>query len=72
MTFYLDLKAKRQMCASPITGGRSISVVGYVNVQSVTGFTVGSLKVGDTIEIGGSGIGDDQENMLFFRDSSGN
>jgi hypothetical protein len=44
ITFYLDLKAKGQTCASPTTQGRSISVVGYVNVQSVTGFTLARIS----------------------------
>jgi hypothetical protein len=71
ITFFVDLKGKQETCASSATTqGESISVVGYVNVQNVTGFTIGGLKVGDTIEIGGSGVADDQKNVLFFLDPS--
>jgi hypothetical protein len=66
ITFHLDLKSKGQTCASPETQGRSISVVGYVNVESVTAFTVGTLKAGDLIEITGGGIEQGQENTFFF------
>jgi hypothetical protein len=66
ITFHVDLKANGQTCASPNTQGRSVSVVGYVNIENITGFTVGTLKAGDAIEITGSGVADDQENTFFF------
>jgi hypothetical protein len=65
ITFFLDLKAKGQSC-SPTPQGPSVSVVGYVNVTSVTSFTLGALKAGDAVEISGTGIADDQENTFFF------
>ncbi|MBV9138956.1 MAG: hypothetical protein JO357_18040 [Hyphomicrobiales bacterium] len=44
--------------------------MGYVNVQNVTGFTIGGVKVGNTIEISASGIDETQKNILFFPDPS--
>ena len=45
--------------------GQSISVVGYVNVESVTAFTVGTLKAGDLIEITGGEIEEGQRYVLL-------
>jgi hypothetical protein len=68
MTFFVDMRGSGQSCDSsePPTG--SLSVVGYMNVRSVTSFTIGGLKVGDTIEIGATGIAEGEKNILFFPD----
>ena len=47
---------------------RIVAVVGYVNAQNVTGFSIGGLKVGDTIEIGATGVAEGEKNILFFPD----
>jgi hypothetical protein len=39
-----------------------------VNARNVTGFTIGGLKVGDTIEIGATGVAEGEKNILFFPD----
>ena len=66
LTFSLDLKTPWQDCSSEGRQGRWISVSGYVSVKSVSDFTVGGLKVGDTIEISGTGVAADQKNVLFY------
>ena len=66
ITFHLDLGAQHQSCASPVAKSQAVSVIGYVNVRSVTGFTIGSLKAGDTIEISGDGVEDNEENVMFY------
>ncbi len=68
MTFFVPMSGSGQSCGSaePQTG--ALSVVGYVNVRNVTGFTIGGLKVGDTIEIGANGVAEGEKNILFFPD----
>ncbi|MBV9114559.1 MAG: hypothetical protein JOY67_17220 [Hyphomicrobiales bacterium] len=70
MTFFVDMKGSGQSCGSPVAAPASLSIVGYVNAQNVTGFTVGGVKVGDTIEITASGVAEDQKNIMFFPDPS--
>jgi hypothetical protein len=70
LTFSLPLKTPWQNCASEDRKGRWLAVAGYVTVKSVIDFTVGGLKVGDTIEISGIGVAADQKNVLFFADPS--
>jgi len=70
LTFSLDLNTPWPSCASETAARHSFSVSGYVGVQSVTSYTVGGLKVGDTIEIHGTGVAKDQRNLLFFTDPS--
>jgi hypothetical protein len=70
MTFFVEMRGSGQSCGSPFAPPASLSVVGYVSVQNVTGFTIGGVKVGDTIEISGNGVAEDQKNILFFPDPS--
>ena len=70
MTFFVDMKGSGQSCGSPVAPPGSLSIVGYVNVQNVTGFTICGVKVGNTIEISASGIDETQKNILFFPDPS--
>ncbi|MFI4994929.1 MAG: hypothetical protein ACHQAQ_03995 [Hyphomicrobiales bacterium] len=72
IVFSIGLNTPWQDCSNNNGPGRSVSVSGYVRVQSVSGFTVGALKVGDTIEIRGTGVAADQRNVLFFADPSHN
>jgi hypothetical protein len=68
MTFFVDMRGSDQSCGSAAPPAGSLSVVGYVNAQNVTGFTIGGLKVGDTIEIGATGVAEGEKNILFFPD----
>jgi hypothetical protein len=68
MTFFVDMRGSGQSCRSAAPPAGSLSVVGYVNARNVTGFTIGGLKVGDTIEIGATGVAEGEKNILFFPD----
>jgi hypothetical protein len=68
MTFFVDMRGSGQSCGSAAPPEGSLSVVGYLNAQHVTSFTIGGLKVGDTIEIGATGVAEGEKNILFFPD----
>ena len=70
MTFFVDMRGSGQSCGSTAPPTGSLSVVGYVNARSITGFSIGGLKVGDTIEIGATGVAEGEKNILFFPDPS--
>jgi hypothetical protein len=68
LTFSLSITAPRQDCSSVTEPGQWVAVSGYVQVRSVTAFSIGSLKVGDLIEVRGNGVAADQRNVMFYAD----
>jgi hypothetical protein len=71
MTFFVDKEGSGQSCNTSTTPG-SLGVIGYLSAQNVTAFTIGGIKVGDTIEITAGGVDAGQKNILFFPDPSEN
>jgi hypothetical protein len=61
ITFALNLQSKTETCDPP-----AISVVGYVEARNVVSFSLGALKVGDVIEIVGTGVDENQRNVMFY------
>jgi len=66
ITFSLNLQSKGETCESETAQRQLISVAGYVEVKRITDFTVGALKIGNVIEIDGTGVDEAQRNIMFY------
>ena len=71
VTFSLGFNAPKTDCLAFGPPTQAVSVSGYVHVANVTDYTLGGLKVGDVIEIKGTGVSADQRNVMFFVNPGG-